>query len=309
MTKLSLILMCWNTAHLLERTLFTLEQQTLDDWELIVIDDKSDDDVPAALDRHSRLPIRYYRLEHAMGMRGNTVSLNYGIRKARGFAVMWSTPEVMLPPTALQAAYDTTLHDYSKPMFVTVPSHGLSAGVQLKMDTVDWKTDVHCIKDLVKALPEDDWDSKWFYLNFNENGVRSLPRKKSFGHNQTVAVRRNDWISRIGHFPYFLDYGSDDPWVGDKRKKTGYEDITLWDQEAYHQWHTNVQYWMALDKAPYWNKWGHTIDNLLGDPEVPPGGTCEIWDGGKRDKQTTEDKKDALNQRGLVEATGFRKAR
>ena len=42
--KLSLILMTYNTSHLLARTLQTLRQQALDDWELIVIDDNSEDE-------------------------------------------------------------------------------------------------------------------------------------------------------------------------------------------------------------------------------------------------------------------------
>ena len=75
--KLSLILMCWNTSHLLARTLRTLQKQTLDDWELIVVDDMSEDDVPLVLRQNGEgLPIKYHRLEHEMGMRGNTVSLN-----------------------------------------------------------------------------------------------------------------------------------------------------------------------------------------------------------------------------------------
>ena len=49
--KLSLILMTYNTSHLLARTLQTLRQQALDDWELIVIDDNSEDDVEGTLRR------------------------------------------------------------------------------------------------------------------------------------------------------------------------------------------------------------------------------------------------------------------
>ncbi len=304
--NLSLLLMCWNTSHLLDRTLFSLEQQTIDSWELIIIDDNSEDDVPAVLEKHSSLPIKYFRLEHAMGMRGNTVSLNYGIRKATGRVVMWSTPEVMLPPETLQTAYNTVLNSKDYPAWVTVPSHGMPLGPQIDIDIVDWKEDIHNIKRLIDPLKEDDWDSKWFYHNFYEGGIRSGAKKTGFGHNQTVAVDREHWIATVGHFPFFLDYGTDDPWVSEKRKSLGFKDIALWDQEAYHQWHTRMQYWMAQDKAPYWNKGGHTIDNILGDPEVPSGGTCEIWDGGSHLKLDAQEVADALGQRGAVEATGFK---
>ena len=557
--NLSLILMCWNTSHLLDRTLFTLQQQTVNNWELIIIDDNSEDDVPAVLEKYPSLPIRHFRLEHAMGMRGNVVSINYGVRKARGKVVMWSTPEVMLPPGALQTAHDTVINSLDYPAWVTVPSHGLALGAQLAIDTVDWKGDLNNIKALVDVLPEDDWDSKWFYHNFYEGGIRTGEIKTGFGHNQTVAVDREHWVATVGHFPFFLDYGclagdtrvltadlqwvrndsvkvgdylvgvtdvpegkrkrkfekslvtkigevelpsylivtddgkeivasedhrwlasrwkaitawrrtdclkvgdvircvtdvwdqpdplesgwiggmldgdgsaetgsglrvaiiqnpgpvlnqvteilsrwgidytaacryngkkgkwgskrdgraftvrtkntrnamkllgmapsvrlgnrwegvafplgrgkikskiiriepigirkligmktstgtfvaeglashnTDDPWVSEKRKSLGFKDITLWEHEAYHQWHTRMQYWMAQDKAPYWNKGGHTIDNLLGDPDVPPGGTCEIWDAGSYLKQDAQERADALAQRGAVEATGFK---
>jgi len=306
---LSMMLMCWNTSHLLARTLETLKNQDISswDWELLIIDDNSEDDVKGIIEKHGNgLPIKYHRLDHNMGMRGNTFSINYGIDNSVGDVLMWSTPEVMLPPNALSVAYNTAR---GKKNFITIPSHGLTSEIQLKIDEVDWKGDIHNINKLLEKYPLDDWNQIWFNLNFYESGRKDIGGKKKFyGNNQTVAVDKSIWLTSIGKFPYYLDYGSDDPWISGKRKRAKYTDVTLWEQSAYHQWHTRCQYWMALGKAPNWNKHGHTTSNLMNDPEVPKGGTCEMWDHGDRSNMSQSEIFSALQLAPLVEQTGFKEA-
>lgn len=307
--KLSLILMVWNTSHLMARTLHTLQGQTItDEWELLIVDDMSMDDVRETIAEHGDgLPVKYHRLEHDHGMRGNTASINFGIERARGEIVMWSTPEVMLPPDALRRVCEVHDGRSGEKLFVTIPSHGLTANVQLRIDTVDWHSDVHSIKSLLDGVSFDHWDSVWFHLNFYEHGRPDTGKqKREYGNNQTVAVNRHVWLSTIGSFPLFLDYGSDDPWLLDERRRHGFRDVTLWDQEAYHQWHAHSQYWMAQGFAPNWNMRGHTIKNVANDPRVPQGGTCTIWDGGNRSKLTEEEAQRALGIHDAVVATGFK---
>jgi len=307
--KLSLILMVYNTSHLMARTLQTLQKQTMDpdDWELIVIDDMSQDDALDCIRAHGQGVgnLRYIRLDHDMGMRGNTASINHGVSMAMGDAVMWSTPEVMLPPDALQAVYDT-VNARQGNTFVTIPSHGLMAEMQMKIDDVDWQSDVDNIKELVADTDPEGWDSVWFWLNFYKDGRKTNGRQPGYGNNQTVGVRRQTWLDTIGEFPLFLDYGSDDPWLADERKKFGFQDITLWEQEAYHQWHCRAQYWMAKGNAPNWNYAGHTTSNVANDPEVPDGGTCEIWDGGDKRPLSEAEIADALREEEHVIASGYK---
>jgi len=289
----------------------TFSRQTMDDWELIVIDDNSQDDVKGTVMPYmDDLRIRYFRLEHDFGMRGNTASINFGLERAKGDVVMWSTPEVMLPPDALQAAYDVLVQRPDELLWVTIPSHGLSIDVQFLIDSVPWQQDVHRIKQLVGMTNPEDWDSVWFNLNFYENGRRDGKSKRElgieFGNNQTVAVIRNTFREKIGTFPQFGDYGSDDPWIASERKRAGYRDVTLWDQEAYHQWHPPCQFWMALGNAPNWNAKGHSTSNPTGDSRVPENGTCQTWDQGNTDPLTDEQVADMLKMHEVVTATGFR---
>ena len=70
MARVSVVVACWNTAHLLKRTLYTLTKQTYDDFECIVIDDNSEDDVEAAVAPYrDRLIINTHHLVHNLGMR------------------------------------------------------------------------------------------------------------------------------------------------------------------------------------------------------------------------------------------------
>lgn len=309
--NLSLSLMVWNTGHLLARTLETLQRQDFEgDWELHIIDDCSEDDIPLIVEQHGQgLPIKYHRLDHCFGMRGNTVSLNHALSVSTGDVVMWSTPEVMLPPGALRAMYGTLVSRKNERLFVTIPSHGLTSDVQLRIDEVDWRSNVHAIKSLLAGTRPDDFDSKWFYRNFYAEGRVDLPHKKSYGNNQTVGVLRESWMDTVGPFPLFLDYGSDDPWIAGIRKSKGYETVTLWDHEAYHQWHAPIGYWIAQGKAPNWNKHGHTMCNLLRDPVVPAGGTCVIWDNGSHEQMSQEEIREALLIQEIVHVTGFRRRR
>jgi hypothetical protein len=98
----------------------------------------------------------------------------------------------------------------------------------------------------------------------------------------------------MGTFPYYLDYGTDDPWVAKVRRDRGYTDHTLWEYEAYHQWHPPINFWMAMDKAPNWNKHGHTIKNLKNDPRVNKGGTCELWDDGDMTPYSKKEKREHI---------------
>ena len=303
--KLTLMLMCWNTAHLLARTLVTLQNQDIDDWELLILNDKSDDDVELICNTYGKdLPIKYHYLDHDMGMRGNTFAINYGIKHSIGDVVMWSTPEIMLPRGALSFAYASARH--LDKVFVTIPSHGLTSRLQLKLDTVDWKDSLKNIDTLLEGVPYNVFEQQWFNNNFYIDGRKDLcVRRQEFGNNQTVAVNRHLCLDTVGKFPYFLDYGTDDPWVGGERTRKGYTVVTLWDYAGYHQWHPNCQYWMAQDKAPNWNKWGHTISNIMNDPLIPKGGTCEIWDGGSHDQMTFHDRKIVSELMPLVEQVGF----
>lgn len=272
--KASVCVAVWNTAHLFKRTLYTLAQQTFKDFELIVIDDFSEDDVPAALEPYlDKLNIRYVRLTHSLGMRGNTVSFNTAFDMAEGEYLVENTPEIMWYPDTLRDLIDAIEELGPEKAWVSVRTYNLTPEDQLVIDTVDWKSDVR----LLETLP-----------NFQDAWTQNNTKQEFFGTHQTCIIRREDWFTYMKRFPYFLGYGSDDPWYAGQRGRQGFKSATI-KPFVYHTWHPPINFWMAKGKAPNWNRFGHTMQNHYNDGHVPPGGTCDIWDGGSHEKLSFEE--------------------
>jgi glycosyltransferase involved in cell wall biosynthesis len=92
--RVSVLIGCWNNAETLPRAIESVLSQSLEDLELIVVDDGSTDETPTLVREVPDPRIRYLRLEH-MGISG---SLNEGLRQAQAPVVAvqdaddWSLP-------------------------------------------------------------------------------------------------------------------------------------------------------------------------------------------------------------------------
>lgn len=76
----SVIIPVYNRAELLKRTVGSVLRQDFTDFELLVIDDGSSDDIKSVVDGFSDRRIRYHRQEN----RGASAARNAGIDLARG---------------------------------------------------------------------------------------------------------------------------------------------------------------------------------------------------------------------------------
>src|ERR1700753_722465 len=142
--KASLVICVWATSHLLKRSIETYCQQDFpkENFEVIVIDDNSPDDVRASIEfAIGKINIRYIRLEHSYGMRGNTVSFNTGFAWAYGDILMESTPEIMFQKTTIRDMYEPHLTE--ERAFVATKTYNLGQNDQMLIDTVDWRSDVN----------------------------------------------------------------------------------------------------------------------------------------------------------------------
>jgi glycosyltransferase involved in cell wall biosynthesis len=297
MIEFSLCLAVWNTAHLLQRSVYSYLAQDLDPnrWELVVIDDNSPDDVLAVLrPLEKKINLQYVRLEHNYGMRGNTVSFNTAFERARGTVLAETTPECLLPPNALSSMLWP--HYQQDRAFVALKTYNLTKEAQLDIDTVDWQKDILYCEDL------PDWNSPWTQ--------RNVP-VTHFGTHQICSYRKETFYSLNNGrgFPLFGDYGSDDPWFSGQRPNAGITDITLPAScMAVHQWHPPFQYWQSFGLAPHLNRWAHSMSNYLNDTSghVPEGGTCVIWDKGSHEPI---DERERLEWRALDEIVRATRAR
>lgn len=280
--KASLVICVWATSHLMWRSIYTYCQQDFpkEEFEVIVIDDNSPDDVRAAIEYGlGKINIRYIRLEHEYGMRGNCMAFNVGFAWANGEILMESTPEILFQKTTISDMY--TPHMTEERAFVATKTYNLEYGTQMLIDTVDWRTDINNTRQL------DGFMSPWTQRNVENT---------HFGTHQSCSIKKSTWIeiTRGFGFPLYGDYGSDDPWYCGLRERVNVKDITIMDEQKMliHTWHLPFPYFASMGYAPKLNKWNHTNENYLGDEsgEVPLGGTATIWDKGSSEKLSNEEK-------------------
>jgi glycosyltransferase involved in cell wall biosynthesis len=92
----SLVVATFNRTAELERLLQSLDAQTYKDFEVIVVDQNSDDRLVATLRAHPRLKIR-----HRRSSLGVSRARNVGIREARGEVIAFPDDDCWYPPQLL----------------------------------------------------------------------------------------------------------------------------------------------------------------------------------------------------------------
>jgi glycosyltransferase involved in cell wall biosynthesis len=96
--RVSVLIGCWNNAATLPRAIDSILAQTLDDLELIVVDDGSTDESPEVVDRYQDPRLRRLALEHM----GIARSLNRGLEAARAPAVAFQDADDWSYPSRLE---------------------------------------------------------------------------------------------------------------------------------------------------------------------------------------------------------------
>lgn len=102
--RFSIVTPTYNRAHLLERLCASLEAQTLNDFEWIVVDDGSTDDTREVVKRLSAkasFPVAYILQPNS----GKHVAVNAGIRTARGYFVGILDSDDKYTPNALNSCW------------------------------------------------------------------------------------------------------------------------------------------------------------------------------------------------------------
>ncbi|PIG92450.1 glycosyltransferase family A protein [Gloeocapsopsis sp. IPPAS B-1203] len=105
MAKVTVIVPAYNAEQTIVATIASVQQQTIQDWELIVIDDGSSDRTPELLKRIREPRMRVYHYSNA----GVSVARNRGIALAQGELIafldaddLWSADKLELQVAALQ---------------------------------------------------------------------------------------------------------------------------------------------------------------------------------------------------------------
>lgn len=98
--RVSIVLPSFDGARYLESALASIEGQTFQDWELVLVDDGSSDGTGALMDGWARRDPRIRAL-HLAPNRGLPAALNEGFRHARGELFTWTSDDNLYAPEAL----------------------------------------------------------------------------------------------------------------------------------------------------------------------------------------------------------------
>ena len=280
--KITVVVCCWATEHLFKRSIETYAKQDMkpSEWQLIVVDDNALGDVKSIIKPYMNdIQIEYIRFDHKRGMRGNVIGLNTAWMSAMSPIIAESTPETMWQPNLVRTLYE--LHEGHEKRFVSMKTWNFTNELQLKIDTVDWKSDVDNLQKI------DGFKNDWTCMH---------EHKTNFRTHQTCSIRKKTMyeITNGRLLPLYGDYGSDDPKYSSFRENNGVEDKLVMDFMPYHQWHLPFNFFASLGHAPLLNKDNHTTSNYMYDSsgEIPENGTSGIWDGGSKELLGKEEKKD-----------------
>lgn len=119
----SVIIPTYNRAGTLARAIESVLRQTLDDLELLVVDDGSTDDTPLVLEGFSDGRLVYLRHPHN---RGQSAARNTGIRASNGTFIAFLDSDDLWQPTALARQVDA--------LKASPPTTGVAVCGRIKVD-------------------------------------------------------------------------------------------------------------------------------------------------------------------------------
>ena len=106
--KFSIIIPCYNTAQYIDKCLESILSQNYQDYEIIIINDVSTDNLLAVLAKYKENPkIKIFSYQN----QGVAQARNEGISKASGEYIMFVDPDDYITPNALRILYEETQKD------------------------------------------------------------------------------------------------------------------------------------------------------------------------------------------------------
>lgn len=101
--KVSIIIPTYNRAHLIDETLDSIKNQTLEDWECIIVDDGSIDNTKQLIDELSNSDKRFkYFKRPSNRKKGANACRNYGFEQSRGAYIQWFDSDDLMYTTLLE---------------------------------------------------------------------------------------------------------------------------------------------------------------------------------------------------------------
>lgn len=114
--KLSVIIPIFNRSELFTYGLASLATQEFKDWELILVDDRSTEDLSEVYGLFPDLKIKHIKIDprghpHYKGYHTPAYAINVGVRHAEGEVICITQPEIIHSPDSLHIGYQYALQD------------------------------------------------------------------------------------------------------------------------------------------------------------------------------------------------------
>ena len=107
MTKISIIIPCYNVEKYLRRCLDSVLSQTFCDWEAICVDDGSPDECGKILDQYAQNDSRF-KIIHQEN-KGASVARNNGLAEAKGDWICFVDSDDIIHPQMLEIVYNKAI--------------------------------------------------------------------------------------------------------------------------------------------------------------------------------------------------------
>ncbi len=106
---ISIIIPTFNQANYIKRCLESISNQTIKNYEIIIIDKYSKDNTKKIIEDFKSLPIKLFQIEN-QGIIAN--SRNYGIKKAKGDVIAFLDSDDYWKPNKLEESYKKIIEGY-----------------------------------------------------------------------------------------------------------------------------------------------------------------------------------------------------
>lgn len=131
MTKVSIIVPCYNQARFLPKAVASLQAQTLEDWECIIVDDGSTDNTAEVV---SNLALRDERVRLVQQLNGGSASArDTGLKTAKGLFIQFLDADDTIAPDKLERQVAQMEHDgldISYTAFCSETTEGLRTAIR-----------------------------------------------------------------------------------------------------------------------------------------------------------------------------------
>jgi len=198
MPKASIIIVTYNRAELIADAIQSALDQTIDDFELLIIDDGSTDNTKEVVASFDSSKIKYVYKNHS----GIPDSRNRGIKEARGEFIVWLDSDDMLMPNILELELEVVENDPAVGV-VYVDHHFMNSVKEIVYHCYDLRPDSR--EDLISRSifnsPIRNLGAMVRKSLFEQAGYYDVSLKKAEDHDFWLRAIKH---TQFKHLPVFL---------------------------------------------------------------------------------------------------------